>query len=618
MAEAKWQDAVLLSAGGLRPHVDVLSPNGDKSTIVELRAGQGMYSVDRCPETAALAFGTRDGQVVVLGHQGWKKEEEGLNPSISLLHGSPVLSVCWMDGLHLAGSDLAGRVLLWNLSDQTNPHLLNTGKEVVCALCRVRKDTLAGLTVEGRLLFWRGIDVDPVRSISLLPPPPKFALVRLEYVPQSDTVYYPGRQGQLISIRVDGEDQRHLHAHENDFYAFSVCGERIVTAGLLDHGLKVWRGQEGDLVAEYPLEQGIISMAAFPGHPELIAAITEAGLSYIIDLRDGSTSAGQNRGFGDYRCAFPSVPSKQLQIVKMDSVQTLISQLELALGQEDLPTAGILHERLTEMGYEYLALDMRSDWELTKGNYLTALRHSAPLRGMLSIEDPGAWESLRRHAQLLSRFWVLDQAFALYARLHEADPSVANPLCNLEQLLCKEAGMEIIVDSDIALEEIIEAHTILQQGFKGTFILSRQDTNRCQGISLSPADMAHRFNGACRQSSPEIPVHARAKAAGILSPSGSKRETIFEITACDGVPHAASFGLLIDNSVAYTDVTPVVLFTWKGEDDYQEANGLALEYLQNLRSGAVDVAFLDRSYRLAMDLVKRLVTEAQTAGENAL
>ena len=612
MTEPIWHKAVLLGAGDLRPRLDVLHPNGDQATLIDLSPGQSVYAVDRCPGSAALASGTRSGEVIVLMNPWPAGGDENAAPPINLIQGSPVLSVCWWDEQHLAVSDLAGRVLLWDLRNQAYPQLLNNDKEVICALCRVSGGMLAGLTVGGTLLGWRLGDMNPVFQLSSTAPACKLALVNLAYHPLSGAVYYPGRQGRLISLQVKGGDRRDLSAHEGDFYAFSVGDKQIVTAGLFDRTVKIWQGQEGHMVAEHALPWGVISLARFPGHSQLVAAVTEDGRAVIIDLDDGAYQPRQDQGSGPYRSAFPAVSADQSLAIRMDMAKSLASQLELALSQGDSSVAADLHERLTELGYEHVALAMRSAWEVGQGDYLAALGCSTVLLDMLPNHEPRALESLQRHAQLLTRYWMWEEAFELYVQMQTIDSSVTNPLSDYEPVVRKDKGLEIVIDSDIALEEIIEANNILKNIFSGTFILFRQEEYRCRSISMSPGDIAQRFNLEFGESSPEPVIRAQAIDVGIVARSGFRADKLVRIVPGDGSPSPVSFGLLINGTVSHTSVTPLVLFTWQGNGEYRQANQQALACLHKLKSQAGESGHLDLSYRMAMDFIRRLATEAQT------
>lgn len=614
MKNSRWQKAVLLGAGGARPCLDVIYPNGEISRLLEMPPGQSVYAIDRSPGQGSLAVGTRDGQVRIVSDPWRSDGSEDLN----LAQGAAVLSLCWCGDQHLAVSDLAGRVLLWDIRDPASPQLLDTKGEVICALCLVKENLMAGLCVAGALQVWNLGESKPVSRYACEPPPERFALVKLEYLSHSNELIYPARQGQLIRLELESGHQAPLKAHDDDFYAFTALGEKLITAGLSDQAMKVWQICGNDQAAEHPMGTGILQLAPFPGHSDIVAAITESGFPGVIHLNEGRLTASPSKGMGDYRYAVPVLTNAELQAASQEEARCLASQLESSLDQGDVTKVDDIHHQLRRLGYEHVALGMRSAWAIEHGDFLSALDYSARLINLLPIDDPRSFDSLQRHAQLLTRYWLLDSAFELYSRMKAADSSLANPPneSNLYSFLTD--SKRNIFEPAISLEEIIKANGILQQAFGGTYVLSKNDTYRFSSIPRSPEDISDALNHEFTTSFDSYNMSAEAQLINLLSEQGASQKTIIEIGTVQENPAPITLGLLINTSISHSDVIPMILFKWNTEQPYQQNNKEALAYLEGLGNQSDHLYFLDFAYRIAVDVIRRIATEEQTQKAAAL
>jgi len=614
MKDSRWQEAVLLGGGGDQPCLDLVHPNGEVSRILDMQTGQSIYAIDRSADHGSLALGTRAGQVLIMPNPWASGELEAQH----LIQGAAVLSLCWCGGHHLAVADMVGRVLLWNIHDPVNPQFLDNKGEIICALCVIEDGRIAGLSITGSLYVWHPEESEPVSCFSSTPPPEKFALAKLEYLSRSSEFIHPARHGRLIRMEIDGGDQTSLDAHDTEFYAFQASEESLVTAGLNEQLLKVWRNGEVVQTLELPLRTGLVHLAQFPGHPDLLAAIAEDGTPGIIHLTKGEFIACADQSTGDYRYAVPALTNGQLQRAKTEEAARVAAQLEKALGQENDPTVDGLHQELSRLGFEHVALGMRSAWEMTHGNMLSALEYSARLIELLPIDDPRSFDSLVRHAQLLTRYWQLDSAFGLYSHMQTIDLSFANPLANSYWNSRLKDHRREVIDTAIPLEEIVQANTILQNCFHGTYLLSKQATYRCPPISRSHLEIENEINQAFRSNREDKYIETEVLSVQLLSVQGTKPETIIEIGLATDEHVSVSLGLFINTNISHSDVTPVIMLNWNTQQDYQRNNMEALAFLEQLRNQEVQLDFLDFSYRIAIDAVRRIATEARTQKAAAL
>lgn len=614
MSETRWHEAIFLGGGGNRPCLDIVYPDGQVSRLLDLSTGQSVYTMDSSPDDDSLALGTRDGQILVISNP---RRGDGARID-TLVQGAPVLSCCWTRDGQLVASDLAGRVLLWKLDDPSNPMFLDAGKEVICALCMIEKDMVAGLSVAGSINLWRLNSSRPVSCLASQQPPSKFALVKLEYLASCGELVHPGRDGELICLQLDGDSPRRLNAHSGDFYALSLGEDGPITAGLGDRTLKVWPSLMEGAVAEYALSQGLIQLVKFPDHAGLMAAIAEDGSANILEINGGQLLCHGIGSTGSYRHASQVMSPSQLLSAKRQKAGQAAADLEAALSHDDAASVDACHQRLAKLGFEHVALAARSAWHVQQGEYLPALRHSATLVDILPASDTRSFQSMQRYADLLVRYGLFDGAMKLYDQMEALDSTFNNPLMELKIMLDRQADLEIIVDTSIALDEIIQAHTILGNRFQGTYILSKQDPYRCPKLPYHNGDLADQLNRELASVDRAFQAHATAVKSVILSSSSFKIEEVIKLEGAPDNHIPICFGLLISTTMSHTNVTPVILLSWLGGQDYLQNNRDALGYLEHLRSQDTHLDYLDFAYRIAMDFVRRTATEAQTTTAAAI
>lgn len=614
MSETRWHEAIFLGGGGNRPCLDIVYPDGQVSRLLDLSPGQSVYTMDRRPEDNSLALGTRAGQILVISDP---RLGDGARID-TLVQGAPVLSCCWTGDGQLVASDLAGRVLLWKLDDPANPMFLDAGKEVTCALCMIEKDMVAGLSVAGSINLWRLNSSRPASCLASQPPPSKFALVKLGYLASRRELVHPGRDGELISLQLDGDSPRRLNAHNEDFYAFSLGEDGPVTAGLGDRTLKVWPSPMEGAAAEYALSQGLIQLVRFPDHPGLMAAIAEDGSANLLEINGGQLSFHGIGSTGSYRYATRVMSPSQLLSTKRQKAGQAAADLEAALSQDDAASVDACHQRLAKLGFEHVALAARSAWHIKQGEYLSALRHSARLMDILPKKDTRSFQSMQRYADLLVRYGLFYWAMKLYNQMEALDSTFNNPLGELKTTLDRQAELEIIIDTSVALDEIIEAHTILCSSFQGTYILSKQDPYRCPKLPCHNGELADQLNRELASAGRAFQAHAAAVKSVMLSCNSFRIEEVIKLESPSDNHIPICFGLLISTTMSHTNVTPMVLMSWLGGQGYRENNRDALGYLEHLRSQDTHLDYLDFAYRIAMDFVRRMATEAQTTTAAAI
>ena len=601
--------AVFLGRGGSRPGVVVVHPDLRVEPLIEFPEGHSVYALDLSPEGTTLAVGARNGTIVIAaGPNGGGRDGSSLELN-NLLQGSPILSLCWMDEDHFAASDLAGRVLLWDRDDPRNPRLLKTDHGLICSLVKLPEARLAGLCADGRLLIWNRSAGEPREVHQLAPPPDPCSLVPLVYLSRRQSLFYPGRGGGLVEFSLEGTKQVRP-AHEGDFHAIFAQGGFIFSVGRHDGRLRVWPPdiQAGGM--EYAAPPGVISGSPLTGEPLRMVLVMENGRAGIHRLGNQGLEEVAVIAGEDFRQAFTSHDQSGTGEPSRELVQGLATKIETALDLGDDSEAESLHKKLLEWGYEHVSLALKTDRALKEGRNLEALRMSQSLIDLLPSGDPRTASALVRHASLLERFWLLEEARAVHHRISEMDPmptwasEIGFPFEGLD-------GIRPIIEPDIEPEEIIQASDILASGFRGDYVVKKQRPQRCQGVRFTARELADKYNQTDRPDRLGLGAVGRSEETSWISRQGleSVGMVFFDDETADT---GLQFSVRLTGGDDQTVITPVILFRWIASGDYTTSNQQARRALrESLRSSSI-YQRLDSVYQAAMDAVRRLVTEASS------
>ena len=110
----QWQlQNVLLGTGGSKPGVEIYDTDSAKIEIIHsLPDGESVYALKISPDGKTLAAGTKKGFLYLITPDTEAQNDQGYAVR-RIIHGAPILSVCFLDSTNLAVGDTAGRCLIW-------------------------------------------------------------------------------------------------------------------------------------------------------------------------------------------------------------------------------------------------------------------------------------------------------------------------------------------------------------------------------------------------------------------------------------------------------------------------------------------------------------------------
>ena len=277
--------SLLVAAGGPEPGLCTFrADTAQVEPLVGLPIGRSVYAVNISAAGDMLAIGDRLGGIEV--RSWWQAAGQArLVDVASLNQGAAILSLCLLDDRHLAVADVAGRCLLWQVSDPTAPPMhLEVDGAVICSLVRLGQGQMLGLSADGRLLLWSTSDGGLIGTIPGPRPPRQLSLVRLCPWPALGAVVYSAADGSLMTCRFDDPSPKGRPAHDGAFYACIVVGDRLYSIGSQDGRLKVWQADGRKPIEEYAVARGIVSGQIVPDDSGRLLLVDRRGTAGIYSL----------------------------------------------------------------------------------------------------------------------------------------------------------------------------------------------------------------------------------------------------------------------------------------------------------------------------------------------
>ena len=554
--DALLNQSLYLGSGGSSPQVCAIDPESDRSNVLaEFPLGHSVYSLARSEDGIFLAAGTKGGVLVVIDLQS---HENTRNRVHQCIHGAPVLSTCFLNGMTLLSSDAAGRWFQWHRSKENEWRLQQTASAIVCSTASLSADRAVGLTVDGAILIWDLQQNALIHSVQVIPPSPISACVHLTLCDSTQKAAYPSRSGDLIVYHFQEDRAQALAAHNGEWYAMDSWDNRIITAGMYDHVVKVWDIQEEEIIKEY----------SFPGNPISIRLIRDDGrLFHIID-RNGSAgiyevnhtqlSLIDRSTSSHYRTALrPSIPElrKNYQQKRHDEAYSIAKQIESGIRNRRWEHLEESHSRLHAIGYSHISLALQAKTARQQNDLLRELRCRHQLVKILTRASSRSRFSDQRFAEILVSFWQIETASAIYQRIN--DPI---SFTNLQPYLKSMQRGGWMIESEHPVSTLIQAAAIIEKPFQGRWIMKALNSFSFPENSLNASTIGEKYE-QIREESKELSLpNASLETVEWVSKPVILEGMILRIQQPNFNLSACEFGLFIHQQNLQTIFTPVVLF----------------------------------------------------------
>jgi hypothetical protein len=613
-------DIMFLGAGGKEPRLDAVMGSGETRRLLEFPPMHSAYAISIESEDGSIAVGTKGGSVNILAGNGVPKTGEPVQ-YWQLAQGAPVLSACWICKSVLAVSDTARRCLLWDTIQKEFLRALETGGETICSLVNLADGLLAGLSTNGKLLFWQPWEGRLAKKTDGPPPPITSALVQMVYWPAERALAYPARNGNLMLVGPEKNDRRELAAHQGAFYAISAFGGNLLTAGKEDGRIKVWEAGPDKPRHDYQGVEKMISAAALGNQPTKLLLVDARGIANAYTLEDGELRHLGRLPGKDYRAAVvPSAERIQALYAKRqeEEVRRIVSEIQE--GVERVPEEDItrLHSRLTELGYEHVSLALRAEQADKNGKIVETLEFYFGLVRILPQDNPSIFASMERYAASLEKAWHLPEADAVRRRILDFDPNYQFNACpnNLGEAADLVRGENWVIEPDIPIEHVIESANVIGKRLIGRYAMRLEAPQSCCRVLLTPEMIAEKYERVRRESGKKGLPGATTERVWWISREGYDEVQL--VPFGDGATNTIKglqFAVQVSCVELDTVVTPVVLFDWRAVlpgETVEEGNKRACAALRRIGDEALSNSYLgavEHSVRLAL---RRLVTEKRS------
>ena len=610
----KWQsNMVLMGTGGKNSHVEaVIVDSGETQNLIELPRMHSAYAIDIDFDNNAVAVGTKGGLIYAITEDGTQKP---------MIHGAPILSVCWVNKSLLAVSDVVGRCILWSIGRKTAPQPIETLGGVICSLLHLADGTLVGFSSTGDLLFWRPPGRQLIRAINVSSPPPIKALVRIVYWPFAHAIACPNREGRLTIYDLEKDKVSNVPAHEGAFYAISVWGEKLLTIGMTDRCLKTWTVGFDRPEREIQVPEGVISVGVGGSQQSKLILVKAQGTAGIYKLEENNLKVSDQLEGKDYRVVATPAPEKIQTFYaqkKSEEVHKILAEIRENNGRVPDDIIERHHARLIEMGYENASLMLRAEQAETEGNIIESLRFRSSLANILPKNDPKACVSMERYAALLEKVWHMQEAAAACKHISNMDPNYpfAVQTENLSRIAKLIEDSSWVIEPDVStasIDSIIESATIIKKRFLGRYVIKRLNPEPCGKVRLRPEIIAEKYQQILNDSGEQILPAATTERAWWLT--RTRNYEVDLVTLGNGQSNnitGLQFAFQVLPGDPGTVVVPVVLFDWRDNvkgPSIEEDNQRAYDVLANIRNKTITNPYLAEVHKVLKHTLRRLVTE---------
>lgn len=605
-----------MGAGGDDPRVDILNPDtGEVRLHMKLPPMHTVYAV--AFERGVFAAGTRSGSLR-LQDGGFDIQNDTPHDFKEFFQGAPILSVCWCNGSILAASDTTGRCLLWHDKVGRPPIPLDTADGLICSLVKLPNSQLAGCSSEGKIIFWQIPEGRLVRVIDISRPPSVSALIRMVYWTSEQILVCPGTGGQLNLCDLEKFQTRHLEAHQGDFYAVSLWDESLLTLGMEDGRLRLWKNGQDRPIKDIHAPKGIISMAVSGYSPARILMVNVEGKASIYTVgQDGLQQVAHVHG-KDYR-VIAAQNSEKIRIFEARKREKAANEI-LNIIRKNMARGSMVcleeeHSKLINLGYEHISLAIRAEQAAREENIPKAIGLYASLMGYLPVNQPNSFPSMEKYAAMLEKSWHIPEAKSIYETILRTNPQSPvreklNKLARIEKIIQKKSWA---IEPDISVDTLIESASILEKRFAGKYVLNKLSAKSCTGVSLNPEMIASRYDQIRRENgNGKMPAVEISRLYWISKKDTEQREFVVIGDNATNDINRLKYVLQIFCDGLNTLIIPVILFDWqyhrKGTSA-QEGNHKASEIFNRMRSNDLCNTYLTAVHKGVDHVLRRLITE---------
>ena len=472
---------LFFGTGGAKPGVSILDNDcGYEKGLPHHLLDSSVYAGDIDIERCRIAAGTKNGSIYIIT-PNYDSNDLTLNINRNLYQSTPVISVCFTGGNNLVSTDTAGRCLLWKLDISSGvADILPATKGVICSLCRIDKNIIAGLSLSGQLLFWDISKKKITNIIDCHKPVRHLVLPKLKYWKAKNALIWPACEGQLSMCHLDNFKINTFPAHNKMFSAIIVDGDKLITIGAYDRTVKKWFDIEGSFEICCYCPEGIISASVYlntsaekqflllDGSGKAAVCIFETDTAKQISLLAGS----------HYRCIISVseyAHDRFLEARRIETAKSIQKDAESVIGGSPPESVDSHCRKLENMGFDALSLGLRAKSANIKQDTIGELKAYSRLSELLPYNDQRCFSYIRNYIDTLVRTWQIAAAEKIIDNLPEGIIS-ERINCWVKDTHKVQTDGNWLAESEIDLPVLIQAACITGNKFTGRWLTDTQES----------------------------------------------------------------------------------------------------------------------------------------------
>lgn len=570
-----------------------------------------VYAIDLEPVRGLAACATRMGTIHLLSFEAMS-DTRPPREIAHLLHGRPILSVCFADTGDVVSADDSGQVLCWRRGQESVPEQWLTNGPVICSVSNQAEPHVVGLGVNGHIICW-----DPrtgKRVATLVGPPPilPLALARLTSwtsAGRSITVY-PAQEGRLAVILNDRLVVHTYRIHEGRFHAIFQTEDRLVTIGHDDGVAKLWRWSNDEPICDsiLPAFAGVID-AKWNSHvaPQCGVAVLRSGNAVVFTMASPGLQITHVIPGDSYRVA-AAAPERLRRQAASDQAERRATELHhrIMVSIEGDDTVSLEDDLLAleRLGHRSASLRLRARRASRTADELAELQALHHLVAEWSGSDrPATRPCLERYIDLLLHFGHIELVGAALHRIEQIDEGLSKA-CELRgPKLAVEAlrrGCMLVREGPARpdhLHSMLQATQLLGSSSDVLWELHRSPPILLPDTTLHPQQLAEALRGGREADSEQ---HSSIETRPVLWMHGRacQEDVSVLLPAFSGhLDQCVRIALRVAATPSGSDVTRSVLLVTNnkelgGSDD--EALGLATQLQDDVARMAVLAPVNDR------------------------
>lgn len=611
-----WPPSLIVcGTGGDDARVEAFSFDSGETKVLMKRLPSSVYAIDIDCDSGRVAAGTKDGEIYLIKNVCDADPDKPVTVK-KLLQGAPILSVSWLGESLLAVSDSLGRCLLWDTNHESILKSLEGVEGVICSTSNLKQNLLAGLSSAGKLLFWKPPKWQLVDSVEVPEPPAMGALVHMRYWSKENALVFPSDGGRLAFYDLTTKRVTDLQAHEGDFYAISLLGEDLLTAGFADQRLKIWSSisvKPRSLSA--PAD--VIAAGVARIEPAVVLLVDTMGSARTYVLEGDHLNADSMLEGRNYRVIW-TLPEKSARMFRdrsrEEEVGRIVNEIGEDAGRASDDTIERYHSQLIDLGYRHISLALRVEEADQRDDIVETLKLSSSLMDILPWDEPGTCASMEKYAIFLARAWHMNEAYTVSKQILTIDPGypLDRRISELGKIAEIVSGKKHIIESDIPVKTIIHSANAIGKLFSGRYVIKRLKPRQCSQIRLSPKMIKEKYEEVCTESKKKGLPSARTERTWWLSGAGVKEMEIVRIgEGQSSTIKGLQFVIQVFQNDHNTAVVPVVVLDWRTggpKASFQKKNEKASAALACIEDQMSTYPYLQSIYEALEIALRRLVT----------